>query len=57
MKKKTMKLQLNRETLRNLGERDLRNAAGGATFLQCSDPCLTDGDTCDTCGSCPSFRC
>lgn len=47
MKKKALKLQLSRETLRNLGDRDLKEAAGGISFRRCSDPCITDYDTCD----------
>jgi hypothetical protein len=48
MKKKTLKLQLSRETLRNLGDRDLKEAAGGAaTYVRCSNPCITEGTSCD----------
>ncbi len=35
MKKKFMKLQLNRETLRNMTEGDLKEAAGGRTIRTC----------------------
>ena len=33
------KLQLSRETLRDLTATDLRNAAGGVTIRSCSDLC------------------
>jgi hypothetical protein len=56
MKKKVMKLQLNRETLHQLDERGLRQAAGAATFRGCETNlsncfCVTDTPTCATCGS------
>ncbi|MFN7962457.1 MAG: class I lanthipeptide [Thermoanaerobaculia bacterium] len=51
MKKQlTQKLTLNKETLRNLSERDLKTAVGGIT-LRC-----TTTETCtDSCG-CSSLR-
>jgi hypothetical protein len=42
MKKKVAKLQLNRETVRNLTEGDLKEAAGGASQTRC-----TLYDTCE----------
>jgi natural product precursor len=57
MKKQIKRLTLSKETLRNLSERDMQNAVGGATFWAgCSDAtCITDCDTCSE--SCPTFRC
>jgi hypothetical protein len=46
----TRKLQLSKETLRNLSDRDLRNAVGGATF-KCGETYATD------CGPCPTQTC
>ena len=43
MNKKTKKLALSRETLRNLADFGLRKAAGGTGFACTSD------DTCETC--------
>jgi hypothetical protein len=37
--RKLKKLQLNRETLRDLTSKDLKNALGGATLRTCSDLC------------------
>jgi hypothetical protein len=37
--KKAQKLQLSRETLRELAATDLLNAAGGVTIRTCSDLC------------------
>lgn len=50
----TRKLQLNKETLRNLLERDLRVAVGGASMIEsCKSDCWCVSD-----GSCPpSLRC
>lgn len=66
MKKKSTKLQFNRETLRNLTEGNLRGAAGGATawptcgcptnISNCAD-CPDPSEYCDTQNSCTSFRC
>jgi hypothetical protein len=61
MKRKqiTRKLHLNKETLRNLSESDLKNAVGGATFrcptgaTDCG-PCITE--TCSD-GSCGTITC
>jgi natural product precursor len=39
LKKKLKKLELSRETLRNLSERDLQTAVGGVTASQCSARC------------------
>ena len=49
MKRKIMKLQLNRETLRNLSEHDLKDAAGGVSARRCSEAefCITDYTSCD----------
>lgn len=61
MKKKSTKLQFNRETLRNLTEGNLRGAAGGATMWvtclsNCAD-CPDPTEYCETQQSCTSFRC
>jgi hypothetical protein len=54
MKKKIRKLQLNRETLRNLTEGDLKEAVGGATRIRtCFD--VSQEATCD-CSS-PTIPC
>jgi hypothetical protein len=59
MKKQiTSKLHLNKETLRNLSDRDLKSAIGGATWA-CVETGLSYCQTCptDTClsgGSCPT---
>ena len=51
MKKQiTAKLQLNKETLRNLSDRDLKNAIGGATRI-CQETGLS------FCQSCPTESC
>jgi len=51
MKKKTRKLSLNRETLRNLQTGDLRRAAGGTnTSAACEEATHCD---CDTQTGCP----
>jgi natural product precursor len=55
MKKQIKRLTLSKETLRNLTERELQNAAGGATIVACSNPCITDDSNCSQ--SCPTFRC
>lgn len=62
MKKQiTTKLQLNKETLRNLSDRDLKNAIGGATRL-CAptgltycQPCATESCISGSGGSCDTF--
>jgi natural product precursor len=53
MKKQIKRLSLSKETLRNLSERDMQIVVGGATFVQCSNPCVSD----ECSGSCPTFRC
>jgi len=60
MKKKMMKLNLSRETLRHLSAQDVSQAAGGfRTFIKgscvdCSDnSCLT----CNSCDTCPGLTC
>lgn len=63
MKKKlAMKLSINKETLRNLSDRDMKDAVGGATAL-CTNYCQPTGASeCYECGprtalsggSCPS---
>ena len=62
MKKLGRKLTLSRETIRDLNDSQLREAAGGATAQggRCRDDgsnvtemCVTDGQTgCATCGCC-----
>jgi hypothetical protein len=37
--RRVQKLELSRETLRDLTATDLRNAAGGATIRTCTDLC------------------
>lgn len=55
MKKQfTSKLHLNKETLRNLSDRDLKSAIGGATF-NCVDTGLSICVECPTEGSCISY--
>ena len=54
MKKKIKKLQLHKETLRNLTERDLKGAVGGATVRTCET--VTCDATCD-CSLPPTFFC
>ena len=47
MKKKAKKLRVHRETLRNLGDRPLRQAVGGAPTLnpgQCQTSCVCRDD-------------
>ena len=61
MKKQiTDKLQLSKETLRNLSERDLKGAVGGVT-QRCPPTSATDCSPCptETCsdGSCSTFTC
>lgn len=61
MKKKiTQKLRLSKETLRNLSERDLQAAVGGATAI-CQPTGLSDCYPCvtESCsdGSCSTWRC
>lgn len=55
MKKRiSQRLVLSKETLRNLSDRDLQAAVGGATLGPCgSNPCFTEADTCTNSG-CPS---
>lgn len=63
MKKQiTSKLHLSKETLRNLSERDLQGAVGGATW-RCTGTCEETGislcelcptETCLSGGSCPT---
>ncbi len=51
-RQKPMKLHLNKETLRNLAEREMQEVAGGATAfcqetgLSLCNPCVTD--VCET---------
>ena len=54
MKRITKKLQLSKETVRSLSERDLQAVVGGASqFESCKSDCWCISD-----GSCPaSFRC
>ncbi len=55
MKKQiTTKLHLNKETLRNLSDRDLKSAIGGATAL-CQPTGLSYCQECPTQGSCISY--
>jgi natural product precursor len=49
----TRKLRLNKETLRHLSERELKNAVGGETNR--SD-CVCPTESCSD-GSCSSWRC
>jgi hypothetical protein len=57
MKKQIKRLTLSKETLRNLSERDTKEAIGGYTrFVGCSDgTCISDCNTCTE--SCPSIFC
>ena len=48
MKKKVKKLELNRETVRNLTADDLKKIAGGSTTHECTHPITI-------CNSCHSF--
>jgi hypothetical protein len=56
MKKKIEKLQLHRETLRNLMERDLREVVGRATVHRTCEGWTQAYATCD-CSFPPSFAC
>lgn len=61
MKKQiTRKLELSKETLRNLSERDLKGAVGGISAI-CPPTGISDCSPCPTesCsdGSCSSWRC
>lgn len=55
MKKKLKKLSLSRETLRNLGEQDLVQAAGGGPTDPCTNQCSVEctcncnTEYCDVC--------
>ncbi|MFN7962455.1 MAG: class I lanthipeptide [Thermoanaerobaculia bacterium] len=52
MKKQlTQKLTLNKQTLRNLSERDLKTAVGGVTVL-CTRRCASTETCTDSCGTC-----
>ena len=57
MKKQIKRLTLSKETLRNLSDRDMKEAIGGYTrFNGCSDAtCISDCNTCTE--SCPSIFC
>ncbi|MEA2562972.1 MAG: hypothetical protein QOH06_4476 [Acidobacteriota bacterium] len=58
MKRKIKKIALNRETLRNLDNRVLANAAGGESFLPCYPPTRSEGYSCnDDCPVRPSYYC
>jgi len=54
MKKKIKKLELHRETLRNLTEHNLKEVAGGRTARTCET--FTCDATCD-CSLPPTFVC
>ena len=54
MNKKVKKLQLHRETLRNLNERDLKDAVGGRTLRTCES--VSCDATCD-CSLPATFYC
>lgn len=56
MKKKIKKLQLNRETLHNLTERNLREVVGGARTIARTCETFTCGQSCD-CSLPPSWAC
>lgn len=51
MRRKMGKLSLAKETLRELGERDLHPLAGGAT-LACSPSCVCSPNTCGCSATC-----
>ena len=62
MKKKTRKLTLNRETLKNLSSDQLRGAAGGVTQrctqlcsngTNCASYCVSDCEQCNYSFTCP----
>ena len=57
-KNRKMKLHLNKETLRNLSERDLEGAVGGWTFTCGETQGLTACIDCGTVASCQgTLRC
>jgi len=56
MNKHVQKLKLNRETLRTLSERNLREVAGGVTQLRTCEGWTQAYATCD-CSFPPSFAC
>jgi len=56
MNKHVKKLHLNRETLRNLADRNLREVAGGVTLRRTCDGWTQAYPTCD-CSFPPSFAC
>jgi hypothetical protein len=53
MKKSTLKLKLNRETLRNLEQPELGDVAGAATLagVTCDSSCYVGCNSRHTCGS------
>jgi natural product precursor len=55
MKKKSQKLQLHRETLHNLSERNLKEVVGGATIARTCDG-YTAAASCD-CSLPPTWAC
>jgi natural product precursor len=55
MKRKNKKLQLNRETLHNLSERNLKEVVGGATWGRTCDTFTCDA-SCD-CSLPPTWAC
>lgn len=44
----SIKLSLNRETLRNLSNKDLREIRGGATLRTCAAQCVQKTEDCET---------
>lgn len=56
MKRKNKKLQLNRETLHNLTERNLREVVGGAVTIRRTCETFTCEQSCD-CSLPPTWAC
>lgn len=56
MKRKNKKLQLNRETLHNLTERNLREVVGGAPTIRRTCETFTCEQSCD-CSLPPTWAC
>jgi hypothetical protein len=57
MKKSTLKLKLNRETLRTLEKSQLEGVEGAATLTACATECLGSCNTCNTRNTCTSRYC
>jgi hypothetical protein len=57
MKKNTLKLKLNRETLCALEQSQLEGVAGGVTNTACATACLGSCNGCNTRNTCTSRYC